>query len=73
MNPPPFSGLTEKLFLLILYAHCIWGGAGKCWQGGGRELFSTLRNLSWKKAKLEAPLSENAAAVFSPEVRWMVS
>lgn len=28
-------------------------------------VFSTLRNLSWKKAKLEAPLSQNVAAGFT--------
>lgn len=47
-------------------AYCGGGGGGK---GRGvrrrQGVFSTLRNLSWKKAKLEAPLSQNVAAGFT--------
>ena len=39
--------------------------AGLRCYGGGRELHSILRNLSWKKAELEAPRSQNVAAEFT--------
>ena len=41
------------------------GGKEVKGQGGGRELHSTRRSLSWKKAKLETPWSQNVAAEFT--------